>query len=180
MKLIDDLLRDNLATLRTELGGLKQLAEKLERDDSQVSQWLNGLKNSGTGKPRGMRSDTARYIESKCGKTEGWLDIDHVSISGSAKFGFSTTGTLTDGSNQARPLVNTALGATESVAELVAKLGAALSATDPITREQSAPILVQLSKTPELAAELGARLEATIKMGTQAPFTPVNPFPKAK
>lgn len=77
MKLIDDLRRDNLSILRKELGGLKQLAEKLEREDSQVSQWILGSKNSGTGKPRGMRSDTARFIESRCGKQEGWLDQDH-------------------------------------------------------------------------------------------------------
>lgn len=69
--------------------------------------------------------------------------------------------------------------ATEGVASLVMKLGAALGATDPITRAQTGPILEQLHKTPELAAELGARLEATIAMGTsQTPFTPFNPFPK--
>lgn len=79
MKLIDDLRRENLTYLRKELGGLKQLSEKLEREDSQVSQWILGSKNSGTGKPRGMRSDTARFIELKCEKPEGWLDQDHSS-----------------------------------------------------------------------------------------------------
>lgn len=77
MKLIDDLRRENLTQLRRELGGLKQLSEKLEREDSQVSQWILGSKNSGTGKPRGMRSETARFIELKCAKPEGWLDQDH-------------------------------------------------------------------------------------------------------
>lgn len=83
MKLIDDLRRENLSILRREFGGLKQLSEKLDREDSQVSQWILGSKNSGTGKPRGMRSDTARFIELKCGKTEGWLDQDHSTEAGS-------------------------------------------------------------------------------------------------
>ena len=90
MKLIDDIRRENLAHLREELGGLRPLAQRTERNDSQVSQWIQGSKNSGTGKPRGKRSDTARFIESKCGKSQGWLDTDHTS--------FSTTGSTTQSS----------------------------------------------------------------------------------
>jgi len=82
MKLIDDLRRENLAQLRADAGGLNKLSSLLDRDDSQVSQWLNGLKNSGTGKPRGMRSNTARYIEEKCKKPQGWLDQDHSAEAG--------------------------------------------------------------------------------------------------
>lgn len=77
MKSIDEIRRANLLLLRDEFGSLKKLALVVERDDSQVSQWLQGSKNSGTGKARGMRSDTARHIESKTGKQEGWLDQDH-------------------------------------------------------------------------------------------------------
>lgn len=79
MKLIDEIRRENLAKLRADLGGLGSLAEKLERSDSQVSQWINASENSGTGKPRGMRSETARYIERLCGKSVGWMDTDHSS-----------------------------------------------------------------------------------------------------
>ncbi len=78
MKLIDDLRRDNLALLRDEFGGLRSLAKRLQRTDSQVSQWIQGSKNSGTGKPRGMRSDTARLIEQLCNKHSGWLDCEHT------------------------------------------------------------------------------------------------------
>jgi hypothetical protein len=95
MKLIDDIRRENLAHLREELGGLRPLAQKTERNDSQVSQWIQGSKNSGTGKPRGMRSDTARFIESKCGKPSGWLDADHTNFSATGSTTQSTNGTFT-------------------------------------------------------------------------------------
>ena len=78
MKDIDLLRRENIATLQRELGSAKALAELLERDESQVSQWKQGSKNSGTGRPRGMRSETARYIEERTGKARGWLDRDHA------------------------------------------------------------------------------------------------------
>jgi len=78
--LIDDIRRDNIALLVQEYGSLVALANRLERDSSQVSQWLNGSKNSGTGKKRGMRSDSARYIEEKCGKPTGWLDVAHNGV----------------------------------------------------------------------------------------------------
>jgi phage repressor protein C with HTH and peptisase S24 domain len=77
MKMIDEIRRDNLDLLRQELGSLTALAAKLQKDDSQVSQWLQGSKNSGTGKPRGMLAETARYIERCAVKHQGWLDVDH-------------------------------------------------------------------------------------------------------
>jgi hypothetical protein len=77
MKLIDDIRRENMACLRDELGSIAKLAKVLERSESHISQWIHGLKNSGTGKPRNMRSDTARWIERMTGKSVGWLDIDH-------------------------------------------------------------------------------------------------------
>jgi len=82
MKLIDDIRRDNLALLVLEHGTLVALARQLERDPSQVSQWLNGSAHSVTGKQRGMRPATARYIEEKCGKPMGWLDIEHPQAEG--------------------------------------------------------------------------------------------------
>lgn len=74
--LIDDIRRANLALLVKEAGGVGRLAERLERDQSQVSQWLNASRNSATGTPRGMRSATCRFIEQKMGKPEGWLDLN--------------------------------------------------------------------------------------------------------
>lgn len=81
MKSVDEIRRENLALLRSELGSLRALAALLERDESQVSQWMQGSKNSGTGKPRGMRSETARYIEERAKKKPGWMDADHSDTS---------------------------------------------------------------------------------------------------
>lgn len=80
MKLIDDIRRDNMAALRDEHGGTAGLAKQLERSESQVSQWIHGSAHSETGKQRGMRPDSARYIERKCGKPVGWLDVEHVGV----------------------------------------------------------------------------------------------------
>lgn len=77
--LIDELRRHNLSILADESGGVGKLAEILGKDSSQVSQWINGSKNSSTGKPRGMRSNTCREIEEKTRKPLGWLDADHRS-----------------------------------------------------------------------------------------------------
>lgn len=78
--LIDDIRRANLALLAKEAGGVGRLAERLERDQSQISQWLNASKNSATGTPRGMRAGTCRFIEEKMGKPEGWLDVNHADV----------------------------------------------------------------------------------------------------
>lgn len=80
MKLIDDIRRDNMTALREEHGGTAALAKQLDRSESQVSQWILGSAHSATGKKRGMRPDTARYIEKKCGKPVGWLDVEHVGV----------------------------------------------------------------------------------------------------
>lgn len=77
MKLLDDIRRDNIALLVDEFGSLIGLANRLEKDSSQVSQWLNGSAHSVTGKKRGLRPASARYIEVKCGKPTGWLDVSH-------------------------------------------------------------------------------------------------------
>lgn len=77
MKFIDDIRRDNLRNLENEFGSLGALANHLERSESQISQWINGSINSGNNKPRGMRASTARWIEAKCRRPDGWLDIDH-------------------------------------------------------------------------------------------------------
>lgn len=77
MKSIDQIRRNNLVLLRQEFGSLRGLAVILNRDESQVSQWIQGSKNSGTGKPRGMRSETARYIDDCTNKKSGWMDADH-------------------------------------------------------------------------------------------------------
>jgi phage repressor protein C with HTH and peptisase S24 domain len=77
MKTIDEIRKDNLSALAKELGGIGVLADKIERSPSQVSQWVSGSKHSVSGKPRRLSSDSARYIEQRCAKQNGWLDVDH-------------------------------------------------------------------------------------------------------
>lgn len=80
MKTVDDLRRENLSFLAKESGGVVALSKKLDRSQAQVSQWLRGSKDSVSGKPRRLSSDSARYIEERCGKHHGWLDYDHISL----------------------------------------------------------------------------------------------------
>lgn len=83
MPTIDEIRRANLHTLITEFGGNKAFADRLGVAESQLSQWAKGAINSGTGKPRGMRTETAQRIENAAGRPPGWLDQDH-SASGPA------------------------------------------------------------------------------------------------
>lgn len=163
MKLIDDLRRENLTKLRLEFGGLKVLSEKLERDDSQVSQWILGSKNSGTGKPRGMRSDTARYIELKCGKPEGWLDHDHTDSTASPTQTAQPPQEYQQ--NKALELVQQAQPATNSIATL-AQITAALSrhfeTMDANTRKMAVGLLGQLADDPKDHARIAAMIEFSI------------------
>lgn len=76
--MIDDIRRENMATLVAEFGGVQGLANKLGRSESQISQWTHGSTHSVTGKQRGMRADSARWISETCGKAPNWLDTDHA------------------------------------------------------------------------------------------------------
>lgn len=74
---IDDIRRHNLAELIRSYGSVVAFAAAIDRSESQVSQWVNASKNSGTGKPRGMRSDSCRHIEKMVGKPLNWMDVLH-------------------------------------------------------------------------------------------------------
>lgn len=84
---IDEIRRANLRTLANEVGGGGKFAKLIEKNPSQVSQWIRGLQNSGTGRPRGMRADSCREIEKKCGKPDGWLDQYHGAMNNDPKEG---------------------------------------------------------------------------------------------
>ncbi|MEQ4618325.1 MAG: hypothetical protein ABN482_09785 [Corticimicrobacter sp.] len=77
---IDSIRRTNLTALVLESGGISRLAEKIGKDPSQVSQWVNAAPDSRTKKPRGIRSTTCRDIERLLGKQEGWMDANHTDI----------------------------------------------------------------------------------------------------
>lgn len=77
MKKIEDVRRDNLRRLRDELGGVQELADRLGKSQSQISQWLNASTHSATGKPRTISSGSCREVERSLQKPEGWMDVEH-------------------------------------------------------------------------------------------------------
>lgn len=81
MKDIDEIRRDNLRLLEREYGGPTATAAQVGMSTAQFANLRDGAKDSKTGKPRGMRKDTARKIEQNANKPTGWLDVDHSSAS---------------------------------------------------------------------------------------------------
>lgn len=79
MKDIDQIRRDNLRIIESQVGGPSAAAKLLEMSPAQFMNLRDGAKDSKTGKQRGMRKDTARRIEQAAGKPIGWLDLDHAS-----------------------------------------------------------------------------------------------------
>lgn len=77
MKKIEDIRRDNLRRLRDELGSVQELAERIGKSQSQVSQWLNASTHSASGKPRTVSSGSCREIEKALGRPDGWMDAEH-------------------------------------------------------------------------------------------------------
>lgn len=77
MKDIDTIRRENLLLIEQEAGGASEAADLVGMSPSQFINLRDGAKDSKTGKPRGMRKETARRIESGANKPEGWLDRDH-------------------------------------------------------------------------------------------------------
>jgi SOS-response transcriptional repressor LexA len=79
MKDIDEIRRENLRLLERECGGPTAAAERVGMSPAQFANLRDGARDSRTGKPRGMRKETARRIEESCGKPAGWLDAEHDS-----------------------------------------------------------------------------------------------------
>ena len=65
MKTIEQTRIERLYILIEEYGSAANLARALGVQDSQLNQWKKAHKESSTGKPRGMRNDSARMIEEK-------------------------------------------------------------------------------------------------------------------
>lgn len=85
MKDIDEIRRDNLRLLEKECGGPAEAARLVQMSQAQYANLRDGAKDSKTGKPRGMRKETARRIEVAAEKHEGWLDVDHSTAQSNAK-----------------------------------------------------------------------------------------------
>jgi hypothetical protein len=74
MKTIEEIRRENLASLRQRFKSLREMADRLSLGEAQISQWINASKSSSSGKPRNMASDSCRLIESALGLDIGWMD----------------------------------------------------------------------------------------------------------
>lgn len=72
---IDEIRRHNLRQIEAENGGPASAAKLLGMSPSQFANLRDGAKDSKTGRPRGMRKETARRIEIAAGKPTGWLDV---------------------------------------------------------------------------------------------------------
>ena len=74
MKTIEETYRERLQLLITEYGGQSNLGKLIDKSPSQISQWVTGAPDSKTGKPRSLKSDTAREIENKLNLPHAWFD----------------------------------------------------------------------------------------------------------
>jgi len=75
MRDIDEIRRENLRRIEHELGGATEAAKVVGMSPAQFINLRTGAKDSKTGKPRGMRKETARRIETALRKPLGWLDM---------------------------------------------------------------------------------------------------------
>lgn len=73
---IDEIRRQNIRDLEA-VHGAPALAKKAGMSLSQFYNLRDGAKDSKTGKPRGMRKETAWKIEDAAGVERGYLDIPH-------------------------------------------------------------------------------------------------------
>lgn len=73
---IDEVRRKAMGVLEKEACGPVAAAKRAGMSYSQWANLRSGALDSKTGKPRGMRKETARKIEAAFGRAEGWLDVD--------------------------------------------------------------------------------------------------------
>jgi hypothetical protein len=77
MRTIADIRHDRLLELIGEAGGVQQLADKLGKPYSQISQVKNRATYNAQGARRAVGTKLAREMERAMGKPEGWMDADH-------------------------------------------------------------------------------------------------------
>lgn len=71
---IEETYRKRLNMLIEEYGGQVKLSDVIKKSPVQISQWVTGAPDSKTGKPRSLKSDTAREIEKLTNKPRAWFD----------------------------------------------------------------------------------------------------------
>ncbi len=78
MNTIDEIRLERLKILINEYGGASKLEKIIDKSLPQISQWIKRTPDSKTGKPRAISTRTAREIEVKCNKPQGWMDAPVV------------------------------------------------------------------------------------------------------
>lgn len=80
MRSVADIRKENLIVLRERFKTLADLNRALGRGnrDSTISQVINGIKDTRTGKPKNLGDRLAREIEAKLSLGYGWMDVDHA------------------------------------------------------------------------------------------------------
>lgn len=152
MKDIDEIRRDNLRLVEAQFGGPTGAANALGMSVAQFSNLRDGAKDSKTGKPRGMRKETARRIENGAGREPGWLDVEHTASGGVVHGGAATT-QLARSSEDAKPTVTGTL----------ADLGELLIQASPKTRAAVADLLGRYAQDPATGQSLAQAIEVLIK-----------------
>jgi hypothetical protein len=74
---IAEIRRQNLKALAARYRTRKLFADALGVSEAQLSQWINGSKDSKTGRQRGMADDSCRLVEDKLVLERGWMDRQH-------------------------------------------------------------------------------------------------------
>jgi hypothetical protein len=78
MKDIDEIRRENILLIEQRMGSATIVANAAKMELAQYLNLRDGAKDSKTGKPRGMRKETAWRFDDVIGEHRGWLDIDHT------------------------------------------------------------------------------------------------------
>jgi len=74
---IDDIRRANICALEKEVDTPAAAADRVSMTYSQYVNLRDGARDPRSGKPRGMRKETAWRFEDAFGKPRGWLDQSH-------------------------------------------------------------------------------------------------------
>ena len=157
--MIDDLRAENLARLAAEYGSSAALATLLGKSESQISQWITRPVNSSTGKPRAMKSATARWIEETCKKPTGWLEIDH-----SASVGLSVSNAVS-GEIQAHENQLT-------LTQILEQLANRLMTSDLSTRSIVGKMLQEYAMKPDPSPRVIQAIELLLSTANDESLTP--------
>ena len=79
---IDEIRRTNIRALEVIAGSPKNTADRVGMTYAQYVNTRDGAKEAKTGKPRGMRKETAWRFEDAFGMPRGWLDTAHCAADG--------------------------------------------------------------------------------------------------